>query len=306
MYCSIYRVSRMILFQRLVKQLTLFFPVSESKTIQGSDFQLYSNVFGTKMVWNTETEYLVKQLVTSDRSLLVCWSGSFCWSGDIWFHPEVPTDDERACCTFWEEIKICDIPVVIRYHPYQFEASVFLFHGWWYLTFCCLIPPHSKLFQGHDLRGSLHSERGRSGANSHETWMMTHDPFFGRMQQKLVGKPESSDSGILQREPPFSVIMARLEGLRTCGDSFLRPQKNSPARWTWTGLVEQDGSGKPRDMELCQSSGLPNHSSHFCLSILWQPYAFPNYSNILDRSFLQLVYIRCLDCHDRKFLWVDL
>lgn len=221
------------------------------------------------------------------RSLLVCWSGSICWSGDIWFHPEVPTDDERACCTFWEEIKIRDIPLVIRYHPYHFEASVFLFQGWWYLTFCCLIPPHSKLFQGHDLRGSLHSERGRSGANSHETWMMTNDPFFGRMQQKLVGKPESSDSGILQRELPFSVIMARLEGLRTCGDSFLRLPKNSPARWTWTGLVEQDGSGKPRDMELCQSSGLLNHF------FAYPSYGSPMHSPIIQTSLTGAFYNLC-------------
>ena len=233
---------------------------------------------GKKMGVKHWNRYLVKQLVAVHRSLLVCWSGSFCWSGDIWFHPEVPTDDERACCTFWEEIKICDIPVVIRYHPLSVWSFCF-FVSWLMISHILLLDSHfentdSSVFIRNFFRAMTFAEAfTRSGANSHETWMMTHDPFLEGCNRNLLASLTPLTQEFSGGNRPFLWLWQGWKGWEHGGDSFLRPPKNSPARWTWTGLVEQDGSGKPRDMELCQSSGLPNHSSHFCLSILWQPCA---------------------------------
>lgn len=193
------------------------------------------------MVWNTETEYLVKQLVTSDRSLLVCWSGSFCWSGDIWFHPEVPTDDSDMLYFLGRDTDMwhtCGDTV----SPLSVWSFCF-FVSWLMISphFAAWFPLIRNFFRAMTFAEAF-TLKGEDLAQTLMKLGWWDDPFFGRMQQKLVGKPESSDSGILRRELPFSVIMARLEGLRTCGDSCLRLPKNTGslnlnrtcwARWQW-------------------------------------------------------------------------
>lgn len=128
------------------------------------------------MVWNTETEYLV---TVGDLGQVTIGLLKRLFLLKRW-HMIPPWGSHRRLghvVLFGKRYRYVTYLWWYGITPISLKLLFFCFMVDDISTFCCLIPPHPKLFQGHDLRGSLHSERGRSGANSHETWMMGR-PFL--------------------------------------------------------------------------------------------------------------------------------